>query len=377
MICFAVVAGSLVSTYFLVGGTRNSFDVGLARMGADLMVVPAGQATTGETVILTGQPSTFFFNGSVLKAVEGIDGVEAASSQVYIATLKDAPCCSLPVQLIGFNSSTDFTVSPWLTRELGRPLAPDEVIVGNRVTGAIGSNLRFYGHNFTIAARLEPTGMGMDVSVFIRAEDAYTMAEQSAAIGAAPLSIQRGQISAVLVRVDKSTDASTVASKIQAQITSTQVVTSNALVERISSQLSSASQLLYVTTAAVAGVTVPLVAIISTMAAGERRREMGLLRAMGAKRSFIFRMIFAEGTLLAAIGGLAGIFGSAVILYSFERLITTSLAVPFLWPPLLETLTYVGLTIMVAIAAGGLSSLYPAFTSSRLEPYEAIRRGEA
>ncbi len=376
MVCFAVVAGSLVSTYFLVGGTRNSFDVGLSRMGADLMVVPEGEASQSETVILTGQPSTFFFNSSILSSVQGIQGVEAASGQVYIATLKDAPCCSLPVQLIGFDPATDFTISPWLNNELGRPLNHDEVIVGNRIIGDIGSSLKFYGHNFTIAGRLEPTGMGIDVSVFIRADDAYTMAEQSAAVGAAPLSLQRGQISAVLVRVDKSTDPSTVASRIQAQIPGTQVVTSNALIARITSQLASASQLLYVTTAAVAVVSVPLVAVISTMAAGERRREIGLLRAMGATRGFIFRIIFSEGVLLAAVGGLIGIGGSAVILYSFERLITASLAVPFLWPPLPETLSYVGLTLALAAAAGGLSCLYPAYTSSRLEPYEAIRRGE-
>ncbi len=376
MICFAFVAGTLVFTYFLVGGTRNSFDVGISRMGADLMVVPQGEGSQGETVILTGKPSTFFFNSSIVDQVRAIEGVDAASSQIYIATLKDAPCCSMPVQLIGFDPSTDFTISPWLNRELGRQLAPNEVIVGSRIIGDIGSNLKFYGHNFTIAARLEPTGMGTDVSVFIRADDAYTMAEQSAAVGATPLSLQRGQISAVLVRVEKSTDPSAVASKIQAQISGTQVVTSNALIERVMTQLSSASELLYVTTAAVAVVSIPLVAVVSTMAASERRREIGLLRAMGANKAFVFRVIFSEGVFLAVVGGLAGVVGSVVILYSFERLITTALAVPFLWPPITETLSYVGLTLTVATAAGSLACLYPAFMSSRLEPYEAIRRGE-
>ncbi len=376
LLCFALVAGSLVSTYFLAGGTRNSFDVGISRLGADMIVAPEAYGSQAEAVIFTGKPSTFLFNSSIVDQVREIQGISEASPQVYVATLSNAPCCTLPVQLIGIDPSTDFTVTPWLKSELGRPLNTNEVLVGSSIIGAVGSQLKFYGTNFTIAGRLEPTGTGLDLSVFMRADDAYTMAEQSGQLAVQKLNLQRGQISSVLVKVTNGEDPTAVASRIEAQIPGTVAITSDILVRKITAQLSSASNLLYVVTLVVAVVSVPLVALVTTMGASERRREIGLLRAMGAKKGFIFRMILVEGLLVATVGGALGIATSAVIVYSFQTLIATSLLVPFLFPPILETLGYVGITLVVAITAGGLASLYPAFTSSRLEPYEAIRRGE-
>ena len=175
ILCFAFVAASILSASYLISGTTNSLNVGVSRLGADLIVVPANCTAAAEDVILTGQPTTFFFNTNPVPEIMRIPGVAAVSPEVYIATLS-ASCCSLPVQLIGFNSSQDFTITPWLQTNLGGPLKQDEIIVGNAIVGNVGSQLRFYGQNFTIAGRLAHTGTGMDETVFMRMQDAYAMA---------------------------------------------------------------------------------------------------------------------------------------------------------------------------------------------------------
>ena len=58
-------------------------------------------------------------------------------------------------------------------------------------------------------------------------------------------------------------------------------------------------------------VTMILISIIFSVVANERRREMAILRAMGATRSFILRSLLSEASLLALAGAVAGIAVSA------------------------------------------------------------------
>src|SRR5512135_2085112 len=62
VLSFAIIAGTLFSALYLVGGARQSLETGMDRMGADIMVVPEKYAAASQSVILTGQPTTFFFN---------------------------------------------------------------------------------------------------------------------------------------------------------------------------------------------------------------------------------------------------------------------------------------------------------------------------
>ena len=95
ILCFAFVAASILSARYLIIGTTNCLNVGISRIGADLIVVPANAtAAAEETAILTGQPTTFFFNTNPVAEIMRIPGVAAVSPEVYIATLS-ASCCSL------------------------------------------------------------------------------------------------------------------------------------------------------------------------------------------------------------------------------------------------------------------------------------------
>jgi len=49
-----------------------------------------------------------------------------------------------------------------------------------------------------------------------------------------------------------------------------------------------------------------LISLIFSMAANERRRELGVLRALGATRGFVFQSILAEAVMLAVDGGALG-----------------------------------------------------------------------
>ena len=68
------------------------------------------------------------------------------------------------------------------------------------------------------------------------------------------------------------------------------------------------------------------------MIVNERRREIGLLRAMGANRGHIAAIILTEAALLSAAGGAAGIVLGYGLLMSFKNLMLHYLKLPYLFP---------------------------------------------
>jgi putative ABC transport system permease protein len=376
ILTFAVVTGSLLSTYFLIGGAQNSTQAGMDRLGADMLVVPGQYAADVDAIILSGRTSTFFFNSSVLSGVNSVAGIAQVAPQTYIATLNFG-CCAFPTQLISFNSTNDFTILPWLREDLGRPLVKDEVICGAQIIGADpGLNLMFYGHEFVIAGILDPTGTGVDQSIFIQDSDALQMAKDSGRLAVKPLNLKEGEISAVLIKLSPGANAEQVSAAIESAVPNAHVVTSAYLAREVSNQLSGTIGSLYLMAGAVTLVSVPLVATVSSMVANERKREIGLLRAMGANKRFVFSIVLVEALILAGLGAIIGAVVTAIIIAAFQNLIMVSLGIPFLWPSLLQLTFDIGLVGIAAVVIGGLASLYPAIRASRLDPYDAIRSGQ-
>ncbi len=302
--------------------------------------------------------------------------MERTSSQLFIASLSQASCCSGFFQLIGFDPTTDFTITPWLKNALGRPLGNDEVIVGTKIFQQVGEELKFYGHKFTVVGKLESTGMGLDKTVFLPIQTAYVMAAESTVKAAEPIAIRSDQISAVLVKVDSKTFPDIVASRINRTVKGVSVITTLQLMKSVEKHLSGLMQGLFLVTGIFWAVSTLLIGTIFSMAINERRREIGLLRAIGASGGFIFRMILAEATLLTFIGGVLGVVGGGVAIFSFSLLISTSLEIPYLWPTFAQIIQMTTITLTLAILTGLIASLFPAIVSSRMEPLYAIRSGE-
>lgn len=104
---------------------------------------------------------------------------------------------------------------------------------------------------------------------------------------------------------------------------------------------------------------------IMTIAVAERTGEIGLLRALGARRNQILALFLGEATLLAAVGGLAGLI-LGVGIAQLLRLFIGALPVETPW-------AYALLAEAVAIAIGLLGGVLPARRAARLDPVEALR----
>ena len=135
LILSAFLAVSAFGGSLAVMSLRNGIDSLESRLGSDIIVVPYEAATQGsyESVILQGNPGAFYMSNSVIGEIsEEIEGIEKLSAQYFLVSAK-AGCCSVKVQIIGFDPETDFSVTPWIERSYGKELSDGDVIVGAMV----------------------------------------------------------------------------------------------------------------------------------------------------------------------------------------------------------------------------------------------------
>ena len=111
----------------------------------------------------------------------------------------------------------------------------------------------------------------------------------------------------------------------------------------------------------VGGVGIANVMVISVL---ERRREIGLRRAIGAAKRHVAGQFLTESLLLSALGGLTGV--------ALGALITTLYAASRSWQVVVPLLGLVG-GLAASLAIGAVAGLYPAMRAARLAPTEALR----
>lgn len=104
---------------------------------------------------------------------------------------------------------------------------------------------------------------------------------------------------------------------------------------------------------------------IMTISVNERTAEIGLIRALGARRSQVLSLFLGEAIVLAAVGGLSGLLlgiGIANLLH---------FAVPAL--PVQTPWIFVFMAEALAVIIGLAAGVLPAQRAARLDPVEALR----
>ena len=96
----------------------------------------------------------------------------------------------------------------------------------------------------------------------------------------------------------------------------------------------------------------------------ERTREIGVRKALGAKRKTIAFQFFTETIVIGQLGGLLGIILGITIGSLFASLLEFSFVIPWM-----AIIAAVITSFVVALVSG----LYPAIKASKLDPVEALR----
>jgi len=337
--------------------------------------VPREYNAAGENILLTGEPTTFLFADTDFGKIIGVPGVMTATPQIYIGTLS-ASCCSVPLQLVAFDPETDFAITSWLRDNPGIVLGKDDIIIGSGVEAGVGSDLMFYGHPFHVVGVLAPTGMrGVDSAAFIRIQDAYVMADESGDKAVQTLTLPRGMVSAVLVKVEPGSSPFAVGHAIEEEIPGVRIITPTGLLGTVTGHLANVTRLLYDSAIAVTVIAILLAGVTSIIVAHELRKEISVLGALGVTRTFILRLLLAETFSLSVLGSLIGIVVAGFLLVAFHDFIALTLRVPFVIPSFGPLLLAAGSALLLSVVIGGVASVYPTIRVIRSEAYQAIGNG--
>ncbi len=310
-----------------------------------------------------------------LEKIAAIQDVEVVSPQLFLVTLTGASCCSVSEMfMIAYDPASDFTVQPWLKQNLGGGLRIGEVVGGSYISATEGEqNIKVYGYLVTLKDNLEPTGTGLDQSMFLTFDTAYDIASKSAAQAESPLTIPPDSISAALIKVKPGSDPHAVAVSIMQNVPGVTPIESSNLFQSYRKQMTGLLRSILVILGVTWGLSIVLIGLVFSMAANERRKELGVLRALGATRQFVFQSLLAEASLLAFFGGATGVALAGLAIYLFRKLIMVSLDIPFLLPSPLSLMIQIGAGLLLAVCSVNLAALIPAYKISRQDPAVAMR----
>ena len=119
-----------------------------------------------------------------------------------------------------------------------------------------------------------------------------------------------------------------------------------------------------------------LVSLLFSAIVQERYREVGLLRAMGAKPNQVMTIILTEAAIITGLGGLAGLGFGAAMLLMFARSLGFYfglLGVPFSWPPLAVLQISAFWRSSFSAILGLVGAFLPAWRARRMAPYALIQ----
>jgi len=102
----------------------------------------------------------------------------------------------------------------------------------------------------------------------------------------------------------------------------------------------------------------------------ERTREIGLRKAIGAKRRDILTQFLLEAAMLSLVGGAVGLTGAWLVAWGISQIDLGGFSINAVVSPFI-----VILAVSVSIFIGLVSGIYPAIRAARLNPIDALRYG--
>jgi putative ABC transport system permease protein len=104
---------------------------------------------------------------------------------------------------------------------------------------------------------------------------------------------------------------------------------------------------------------------IMFVSVAERTREIGIRKAIGAKRRTILLQFLIEAASICLLGGLIGLSIAWPATLLLQRVIPATMSIPI-----------VTLAILVSLITGVLAGFFPAWRGARMSPVDALRTGD-
>ena len=374
---FLTLVGIVLSSWVLVSllGFNRGYEAALNRdidnMGYQIMVMAKGCPYEAATMMLQGGAGLRYIEEDVAKGIETrpeVAGVTPILMQAFFDPNKgDGGGIA---GYYGVDMQTFPAMKPFLRfRKGGWPQGSEaaEAVMGFEAAELeqreVGDSILVPEKNveLKVVGILERTGTQDDGTIFVPLKTLQRVAGLD-------------KITTIGIKVKKDADIAKLEAALY-QLPDMQVVSFSQVKQTIMKLIGTARVM--VLSIAVIALLIAMVGVVNTvlMSVMERRHEIGILKTMGAMPGDIFRLVWTETLLLCASGGVVGI-GLAL---AFARLSDLLVRRVLPYAPGGELvaidLKLCALTLVIIVAVGLLSGVYPAWKAGRVRPLDSIRGG--
>ncbi len=368
VLAVSLLVALLVFAFLFNKAVEEDIDTATMRLGAEIVIVPPEAKSLAEEFILESSRKTFYMDKGVLDSLAGLEAVKKMTHHIYLDTLASG-CCSIDAgQVVVIDSDKDFIISPWL-EEGPEKLDSGEVYVGSYVYEYLGliDTATLFGQGVKVVGHLEKTGTGLDHGIFMRKDDLDKVAES--ALG----DYRHDKISIIFLKLKEGYDIREVVAEIRDINPRLGIMTRGNIGADVRSTLMDIIRIFSVTILISSLLAILLAWSTFIALANERKREVGILRALGARQTHIVKMFLTEALFISFIGGLIGIGIGHYLIYhlagDFHLLSKLGAVAGFNLHNVLFSLIGMGCGIIACL----LGAAIPVYRLARLEPLLAIK----
>lgn len=374
-------------------GYRRAITHSIERLGFQVMIMAKGCPYEAATMMLKGGTGLLYLPDSVKAQVQSDPDIAAITpifigvAQKEAATVSDESAKSFTI-ISGVERESFVVMKPWMKFKTGAgydggrwftDTAEDEVVLGfevaqyeqRKVGDAFLVTVTPAGkavpvqHKLKVVGILERTGSQDDGTAFMPLKPAQKLFGRTGELTI--IGIKLHEFSGVKLREFEGR---------WLKLPEVQVVSLEQVKGTLVSLVGTAQAMI----AAVAFIAVVVAAIgvmnSIVMSVYERTGEIGVMKAVGASRTDIFRLIWMETLGLCFAGGAAGcllaVGGAGVVEKIIRRLIDLGVTESLV----LVTPALLGAAMIGAVVLGLVTGLWPAWRAASLRPVDAIREGE-
>ncbi len=329
---------------------------GMFRQIAAYLEHSPGRIVVAQDGVVNLLGATSLLPQGAAEAVASMDGVERVAPILSQFVILDLHGKKQPAYLVGYDP--DLGGGPWEMAEGRQPQADDEVVMdgvlAQRHDLRLGDRFTIMDREFTIVGLSQGTTSWMTSFLFVRTPAAEALVRSP------------GATSFLLVSTDSGQDVQAIRDRLGG-ITGTQALLTTDMIandSRLFGRVFSAPIRLMAGIAFLVGTLV--VGLVIYTATVERRREYGVLKAVGAPNRVLMSVVALQALVASAAGSLGGV----------ALALTSARVIMRLRPQFLILLepTAVGGAIAAGLLMAVLAALLPARILGNMPPAEVFRR---
>lgn len=358
-----VAVGVVVAMYYVTGMMRKEIADSFDRVGANITVVPGatqlGLSYQGVPAAGGGEQQAEIPLAEVKKiyTIKNRESIAAVAPKLVGA----GKAGNREVLVIGVIFDEEIKMKRWWRWQGKKPAGKDEVMVGEKLAQELalktGSRFNLGGQEYTVAAILARTEGTEDEAVLMDLREAQVLlgkpglvnlVEVAALCSSCPIDEIMAQIKEKIPGVE----VRALRDVLEAR---------RMVVDRFAGFALIAAVLLF---------SFCLVVVATALAAEVRERtgEIGIMRAMGFRRSHVAAIVLAEALLVALPAGVVGYTAGVFVAGKAASLFVAATLERVTWDPV-AALAVTGTALLTGLGA----ALLPAWQAARLDPVSALR----